>query len=211
MNLYLEIENAIKRIKGKIVLDHISLEMEKGKIYGLRGINGSGKTMLMRAIAGLLHLTEGKVMVAGKTIGKEISFPESLGLFIESPAFISRYTGHKNLLLLAELKEGIATFEVEETLKNVGLDPGDRRTYRKYSLGMKQRLGIACALMEHPELILLDEPFNALDESGVAQIRELIIKEKERGALIILSCHDQAELESLSDEIFYMRDGKILS
>lgn len=207
--MYISIKNLNKTIKGKIILEDISMELKKGGIYGLQGINGSGKTMLMRAICGLIHPTSGTIVVNGMEIGKDCSFPQSLGILIENPAFISRYTGLKNLMMLASLQDKVSEIEVREALIRVGLNPDDKRTYRKYSLGMKQRLGVACAVMEHPDLIILDEPINSLDEEGIQLVRNLILLEKERGALIILSCHDKDELKILSDEIYIISEGKI--
>ena len=197
----------IKRIK---ILDDINLSFEDGKIYGINGENGSGKTMLMRAIAGLIRPNSGTVEIDGKILFKDISFPESLGILIETPGFISKYSGYKNLLVISSLKKSIGTNEICETLKRVGLDPLDKRAYHKYSLGMKQRLGVACAIMEHPKIILLDEPTNALDEEGVGQIRDIVIEEKNAGALIIIACHDKEILGYLSDEIISIHAGKIL-
>lgn len=204
-----QILNMSKTISGARVLENISLDLRGGKIYGLSGKNGSGKTMLMRAICGLIRPSQGEVRIDGKTLGKALSFPPSVGALIESPSFIPKYTGLKNLRILAAIQNKIGDAEIRDMLSQVGLDPDDRRCYRKYSLGMKQRLGIACALMEAPELILLDEPVNALDDSGVTLVRTLLQKARSRGALVILSAHDKRELELLSDEIYYIADGKI--
>ena len=207
--MILELSHVTKKIKGVTVLDDISLSLSSGHIYGIKGKNGSGKTMLMRAIAGLIRLSDGSVVWDGKVLHKDISSPESIGVLIENPAFLPGYTGRKNLELLASLKGGTPREQIDEALLAVGLDPKDRRTYRKYSLGMKQRLGIACAIMEHPKLILLDEPINAIDEKGVPQISNLLHHEKERGALIILTCHDTEELYQLADTVIFIEEGKL--
>ena len=201
--------NLTKVIHKTTVLKDISLSLEKGKIYGLRGVNGSGKTMLMRAICGLIIPTTGCVLVDGKILGKDISFPPSVGLLIESPAFLPGYTGLENLKLIASLKNTATEDEIAEMMRAVRLDPFDRRTYRKYSLGMKQKLGIACALMENPELILLDEPFNALDDSSAEAVKCLVRQQKKKGALIVLACHELTLLENLSDEIIFIEEGQI--
>ena len=205
----IQVVEVTKRIRKNLILDNVSLEMESGKIYGLQGPNGSGKTMLMRLLCGLIKANNGKVLIDGKEIGKDIDFPESVGLLIENPAFWGNYTGLKNLELLAELQKRIDMEQIRETIRDVGLDPEDKRHFSKYSLGMKQRLGIAAAIMEKPELILLDEPTNALDEKGVAEICSLIRKEKERGALIVIACHDAEILEDLADEIYTIYEGKV--
>lgn len=205
------ITNMTKSLKGRVVLDKINLTMESGTIYGLKGKNGSGKTMLMRAVAGLIYPTKGTVEIDGKVLGRDISFPDSIGLLIENPAFLPEYTGAVNLELLAKIKNKINKDDINKALADVGLDPNDKRTYSKYSLGMKQRLGIAAAIMENPELIILDEPINALDESGAQLVRELIIRHKERGALIIVACHDKDELEFLSDEIIEISEGSVVN
>lgn len=205
----IQVVEVTKRIRKNLILDNVSLEMESGKIYGLQGPNGSGKTMLMRLLCGLIKANKGKVLLDGKEIGKDIDFPESVGLLIENPAFWGNYTGLKNLELLAELQKRIDTEQIRETIRDVGLDPDDKRHFSKYSLGMKQRLGIAAAIMEKPEIILLDEPTNALDERGVAEICDLIRREKERGALIVIACHDADILEDLADEIYTIYEGKV--
>ena len=207
--MVIKIENYTKIIKKSVILDKINLEMESGYIYGFKGINGSGKTMLMRAICGLIYPTFGSVMIDNKTIGKDISFPESVGILIENPSFINNYTAKENLQVLASIKNIIDTDKINETLSRVGLCSDDKRIYRKYSLGMKQKLGIAAAVMESPKLIILDEPLNALDASGVVLVKEILKKEKKRGALIIISCHDSIDLEEMSDYIISLEDGKI--
>ena len=205
----IQVVEVTKRIRKNLILDNVSLEMKSGNIYGLQGPNGSGKTMLMRLLCGLIKANKGKVLLDGKEIGKDIDFPESVGLLIENPAFWGNYTGLKNLELLAELQKRIDTEQIRETIRDVGLDPDDKRHFSKYSLGMKQRLGIAAAIMEKPEIILLDEPTNALDERGVAEICDLIRREKERGALIVIACHDADILEDLADEIYTIYEGKV--
>lgn len=208
--MYIEIRNLYKKIKGVTVLENINIKFSKGKIYGLQGKNGSGKTMLMRAICGLIIPTEGTVNINGEILHKDISFPKSLGALIENPAFLANYTGSQNLKLLSSVNGKVSDNEITSALKSVGLDPNDKRVYKKYSLGMKQRLGIACAIMGSPEIIVLDEPINALDESGVMQIRDILLQIKSNGAIIILACHDKNELELLSDEIIKMECGRIV-
>lgn len=206
----IEINNLTKKIHGMTVLEDITVSFEPGKIYGLSGKNGSGKTMLMRSISGLIKPSSGEILIDGRILGKDFSFPPSIGVLIENPSFISKYTGFKNLKLLASVQNKINDEDINTILKNVGLNPNDKRVYRKYSLGMKQRLGIACALMEKPDIILLDEPINALDETGVKLVQDLLKIEKSRGAIIIISCHDKEELEFLSDEVLMMAEGKIV-
>lgn len=203
------IDHVTKTIKGAVILDDVRLTLRGGTVYGLQGVNGSGKTMLMRLIAGLIRPTSGKVTIDGKILGKDLDFPGSMGLLIENPAFLDGHTGLKNLELLAQIKGEIGLPQIKETLRDVGLKPEDPRKFKKYSLGMKQRLGIAAALMEKPELILLDEPTNALNDRGVARICALIRRERDRGALIVLACHDASILEGLADEIYKVSEGKI--
>lgn len=204
------INELTKKIHNSIVLDNINVTFESGKIYGLSGKNGSGKTMLMRSICGLIRPSSGNISIDGAILGKDISFPPSIGVLIENPAFISKYTGFKNLKMLASIQNKISDNDIKKILEDVGLNPEDKRSYRKYSLGMKQRLGIACALMENPDIILLDEPINALDESGINLVKKLLLSAREKGSIIIISCHDKEELEFLSDEIYTLYDGKII-
>lgn len=205
----IEVRNLTKRISGNLILDNINIKMTDGKIYGLKGKNGSGKTMLMRAICGLILPTEGEVIIDGQVLGKDISFPNSLGALIESPGFIANYSGFKNLKILSEIQDKIDDNKINEILAMVGLDPKEKKKFKKYSLGMKQKLGIAAAIMEEPEIIILDEPTNALDESSVISLRKTLQKYRDAGALIIISCHDSEELEFLSDEIFFMENGRL--
>ena len=205
----IQIVNYTKEIKGRIVLDSVSLTFHPGRIYGLKGVNGSGKTMLLRAVCGLIYPTQGYVEIDGERLGKDISFPRSISALIESPAFLDNFTGYKNLEMIASLKEVATKEDIENALREVGLDPHDTRTYRKYSLGMKQKLGLACCFMENPDIILLDEPFNALDEESVEKVKKIILKHKERGALIVLACHDGESLSSLSDEIYNIVEGRV--
>ena len=194
--MYLEIQNLSKTISKNPILRNITIGMERGKIYGLRGKNGSGKTMLMRAICGLILPTEGSVSIDGEVLGKDISFPRSIGALIENPGFIANYSGLKNLQILAAIQNHIGQKDIEAIMEQLGLDSAEK-------------LGIAAAVMENPDLIILDEPINALDEKSVEIVKQLLLNHKERGALIIISCHDREELEFLSDEVFCMEDGQI--
>ncbi len=198
-----------KCMRGTSVLDNITLEIPPGRTVGLAGPNGSGKTMLMRALLGLIKPTSGTVALDGKTLWKDLSFPPSVGVLLEGPAFLAHQTGVENLVMLASVQGKIDRNACEEAIRDVGLDPLDRRPYRKYSLGMKQRLGIAAAIMEHPRLIVLDEPTNALDASGVETIKDIVRREQRRGATVIIACHDASTLRELADEIYYLAEGHI--
>ena len=192
MGTVVRLEHYTKSFKKVTVLEDINLTLESGKVIGLKGKNGSGKTMLMRAISGLILPTSGKVFINDRELGKQISFPPSIGLLIENPSFISNYTGFKNLKILASIQNRINDEEIKEAIRKVGLDPDDTRTFKKYSLGMKQRLGIAAAIMEKPDIVILDEL-------------------KANGSLIIIACHDTEELNYLSDEIYEIYEGQIVS
>ena len=204
-----QIKNYTKIIKKKTILDNVTLKFESGKIYGLKGINGSGKTMLLRAICGLIYPTSGSIIINNEILGKDISFPRSIGALIESPAFLPNFTGLENLKMLAAMKNVVTEQDICSVIDAVGLVHSDKKVFRKYSLGMKQKLGIAAALMEHPDIIILDEPFNALDEKSVKIVKELILNEKKRGALVILACHDSASLYELSDIVYEIEEGVI--
>ncbi|MCD7785447.1 MAG: ATP-binding cassette domain-containing protein [Oscillospiraceae bacterium] len=208
--MILELQNVTKTIKGVTILDNITLTMQGGKVYGFQGKNGSGKTMLMRLICGLIKPTSGQVIINGEILGKDISFPRSVGVLIENPSFLSEYTAFKNLKLLSDLRDNLSDDELKAILSDVGLDPVDKRKYRNFSLGMKQKLGIAAAVMGEPELVILDEPINAVDDAGVENIRHILARLKENGSLIIVACHDREELELISDEILKIDAGRIL-
>lgn len=206
----LEIKNLSKTIKGTLILDNISVSFSSGTIYGLRGRNGCGKTMFMRCICGLIIPTSGTITIDGRQLHKDMSVPDSIGALIENPSFLPQYTGYKNLKILATLAGNITDEEIRMALERVGLDPQDKRVYRKYSLGMKQKLGIANAIMGEPDIIVLDEPINALDEESVKKIKNELIRLSEKGKLIIIVCHDREELEFLSDVIYEMKNGRII-
>lgn len=206
----IEIKEYSKIIKEKKILDHVDYKFEAGKIYGLHGRNGSGKTMLIRAIAGLIYPTTGKIVVNGKVLHEEISFPENMGIIIENVNMYPMYDSVTNLKILANIRRKIGIDEIKNTLQRVGLNPDDKTKVGRYSLGMKQKLAIAQAIMEDPELLLLDEPTNALDEESVQLIRQILIEKRENGATIIIASHNKEDLEVLSDEILEMRDGKLL-
>lgn len=203
------VKNITKVIRGTTVLDSVSMEMKSGEIVGLRGENGSGKTMLMRMIAGLIFPTQGSVQIDGRVLGKELAFPEEMGILLENPTFLENYTGYQNLRMLASIQNRIGEEEIKKAIRRVGLEWDDRKKYRKYSLGMKQRLGIAAAVMEMPQLIILDEPSNALDDQGCEMLRQIIREEKARNALILVSSHDGSLLEEIADTIYIMKNGHL--
>lgn len=193
--------NIHKKIKGKTILNDISLEMETGNIYGFWGRNGSGKTMLFRALSGLMKIDSGNIYWNDKELHKDFAVLPSQGIVLEHAGLYPNKTGVENLLYLAQLKGVIGKREVEEAIQRVGLDPADKRVFGKYSMGMKQRLVIAQAIMEKPDVIMLDEPTNGLDEAGIKEIRKLIEQEKERGALILLASHNQDDMKILADQV----------
>ena len=207
----IEIRNVTKVIKKTRVIDNVDITFEGGKIYGLSGKNGCGKTMLMRLISGLIYPTEGEVVIDGKILGRDCSFPKSIGLLIENPAFLEEYTAYENLRMLNGVGGNrLDKEEILSLIQSVGLDPHDSRKYYKFSLGMRQRLGIAAAIMGKPDVILLDEPINAIDEDGVSEIRDLVRSLSGEDRIIIIACHDKEEMEYMADEIIYMKDGKIV-
>lgn len=207
---FIEIVNYTKIIRKQVVLDNINLNIEQGKIYGFVGSNGSGKTMLFRAICGLIKPTKGYIKIQGETLHKDISFPREVGVIIESPGFWDHLTGFENLKLLANIKNIIGNEEIKFALERVGLKKDDTREFKKYSLGMKQRLAVAQAIMESPNLLILDEPTNALDEDGVKLIRNIILEENKRGATVLIASHNKEDIYTLADKTFKMVDGKLV-
>lgn len=204
------IENVSKDIKKLPIITNVSLRLESGKIYGLRGKNGAGKTMLLRLICGLVLPTSGKITIDNKELGKDISFPDSVGVLIENPGLITNYSGIKNLTTLASIKNEINQDTIVDLMNYFDLEPSNSKKVKHYSLGMKQKIGIISAVMENPKIILLDEPLNGLDEESNRKVLDLLTMRKEQGALIIVASHDKEELDFLADEIIEMKDGKVL-
>lgn len=200
------VEHVYKSFGKEKVLEDVNLTIEKGKIFGVVGNNGSGKTVLMKCICGFLQADSGKITINGKVIGKDCDFPESLGMIIETPGFLPNISGYKNLKILAGLKAIIGKEEILKSLERVGLDPYMKKPVAKYSLGMRQRLGIAQAIMENPDVLILDEPFNGLDKTGVKHMRELLKELKNQGKSILLASHNAQDIEELCDDVHEMED-----
>ena len=201
-------EHVTKKIGGNVILQDVNLNLEPGCVYGIEGTNGSGKTMLMRMIAGLIYPTQGKVLIQGKEISGGKAYPVNLGMLIENPAFLDSRSGFANLKLLAEIRNTVTDDDIRECIRRVGLDPDDRKKYKKYSLGMKQRLGIALALVGEPDLLILDEPINGLDPQGIVEVRETIQKlAKERGMTICISSHILEELSKIATDYGIIHNG----
>lgn len=209
----IEVKNLCKTINKNMVLDNINLHMVSGQVYGFQGINGSGKTMFMRALIGLIHPTSGKILINQKELGKDMDFSKSIGFLLENPTFLDMYSGPDNLRLLAGVDNNISADminkEIDSLIEEVGLKSAGNKKYKKYSLGMKQRLGIAAAVLGNPDIVVLDEPTNALDDDGKDMVKCIVKMQKERGALVIISCHEMQTLEELSDEIVRLKEGRI--
>lgn len=208
MKEVVKVEHVSMVFGEEMVLKDVSFEFEEGKIYGIIGNNGSGKTVLMKCICGFLVPTRGKIFVNYKQVGKDVDFPEDMGIIIETPGFLPNLTGFKNLELLASIQNKIGADVIRETLEKVGLDCKSKKPVAKYSLGMRQRLGIAQAIMEDPSILILDEPFNGLDKKGVAHIHQLILELKNRNKTIILSSHSQNDIDVLCDVVCEMDAGE---
>ena len=202
-------ENVTKRIGKKEILKDVNLTMEPGHIYGFIGKNGSGKTMLFRVLSGLMHMSSGEIRLDNQILHEDIKVLPSLGLIIENAGLYPELTGLNNLRLLAKINHKIGDAEICNAIRRVGLDPYDKRSFRKYSLGMKQRIIIAQAIMETPDIIMLDEPTNALDIEGVDEIRNIIMEEKERGALILIASHNTDDITLLADTVYSVCNGLI--
>ena len=207
MNAVIDVKNVTKRYGVNEVLKDVSLTCEAGKIYGLIGRNGSGKTVLLKSICGFVIPTAGEVRVWGKQVGKDVDFPENIGFIIESPGFLLQESGLRNLKHLASIRGKIGIDEIRQSMTTVGLDPDLKRPVGKYSLGMRQRLGIAQAIMEQPDLLILDEPMNGLDNQGVEHIRSVLLSLKEKGVTIVLASHFKEDISYLCDEVYQMGAG----
>lgn len=205
----IELIHVTKKFGQELVLKEVNLTLEQGRVYGIVGNNGSGKTVLMKCICGFLIPTTGLIQVFGSSIGQDVDFPESLGVIIETPGFLTNLTGRKNLEILAGMRRKIGPAEIQQVLEKVGLDPALKKPVANYSLGMRQRLGIAQAIMEDPKLLILDEPFNGLDKHGVGEIRKLLLELKEEGKTILLASHNEEDIRILCDEVYEM-DGGVL-
>ncbi len=210
METCIEVQNAVKRFRDQVVLKNISISFEKGQIHGIVGRNGSGKTVLFKCICGLMHPEEGVILVNGKRVGRDVDMPEDIGAIIEAPGFLPNYSGYKNLRFLANIRRKIGKEEILNVLKTVGLDPESRKHVGKYSLGMRQRLGIAQAIMEDPEILILDEPMNGLDNAGVQDIRALLLELKAQGKTILLASHNHEDIAALCDTVHEMDGGVLL-
>lgn len=209
MNTIVDIKNVTKQYGANKVLKDVSMTCETGKIYGLIGRNGSGKTVLLKCICGLVIPTSGEVSVWGQSVGKDVDFPENIGFIIESPGFLLQESGLSNLKHLASIRGKIGIDEIRESMNTVGLDPDLKLHVGKYSMGMRQRLGIAQAIMEKPKLLVLDEPMNGLDNQGVEHIRSLLLALKESGVTILLASHFKDDIAYLCDEVYQMDAGII--
>ncbi|MGG0717217.1 ABC transporter ATP-binding protein [Robertmurraya massiliosenegalensis] len=207
----LEVKGINKRIKNNMILSNIDLKLHKGVVYGFVGRNGSGKTMLFRALSGLMKIDSGKIIYQKKQLHKDFPILPNLGITLENADLYPEFTGLKNLQLLAKLNNKIDDSQIRTAIERVGLDPNDKRTYKKYSLGMKQRIVLAQAIMEKPDIIMLDEPTNSLDEGGVKQIRQVILEEKQRGAMILLASHNKEDIDLLADQVFYLDNGRLFN
>lgn len=206
MEEIVKVENVTKQYKNETVLNNVSVNFYPNKIYGIVGKNGAGKTVLFKCILGFVHPTEGSVHVLGKQIGKDVDFAESTGMIIEAPGFIKNYSAFENLKYLARIRNQISDSDIKNAIEMVGLDPNSKKKVGKFSLGMRQRLGIAQALMENPKLIILDEPMNGLDRDGIKIVKELLLKLREEGKTIIMASHYEEDM-SICDEIYEMDRG----
>lgn len=203
----IELENVTKTFKDVDVVKSVSVTFRSGEIAGIVGRNGSGKTVLFKMICGLLHPSNGTITVDGKVIGKDMDFPKSLGCIIETPGFLPYESGYRNLRDLASIRHRVGKDRVRDVIVQVGLDPDSRKPVGKYSMGMRQRLGIAQAIMEDPDILVLDEPMNGLDEDGVYEIRKLLLELKEQGKTILIASHNHEDIDMLCDSVYRMKSG----
>jgi len=202
-------DNVSLILNKRQILSHISLELHNGKIYGLVGNNGCGKTMLMKCICGFVHPTEGKIEADGKVIGKDVDYLPDAGIILETPGFIGYYSGLQNLKVLAGINHKIGQEQIRDAMRRVGLDPDLKLAVKKYSLGMRQRLGLAQAIMENPSVLILDEPMNGLDRKGVEEVRRILLDLKALDKLLLIASHSAEDIKILCDKVFEMDSGKI--
>lgn len=207
----IQLDAVSKKIHDRLILEDVSLDVPTGAIYGIRGPNGAGKSMLLRIVCGLVIPTSGTVRVFSQMIGKDREFPDHTGALIDAPGFLPHHSGRRNLELLAMIRRQIGPDEVRAAIRRVGLDPDDRRPVRQYSTGMRQRLGLAQAIMEHPKLLVLDEPTRGIDVQGVEDVHRLLKNLKEEGVTILLTSHDEVETRLLCDEVFLLEAGRLIS
>ncbi len=207
---YIVVDDVTKMFGKETAVDHLSLSIEQGEIHGLIGRNGSGKTVLMKMICGFLQPTQGTVTVGGKQIGRECDFPPETGVIIEAPGFCTSMSGYENLKALAGIRGWVGRTEIRKVMRKVNLDPNSRKRVSGYSMGMRQRLGIAQAIMEEPKLLILDEPFNGLDRKGAAEIRDLLLELREQGTTIVVSSHYYEDIEYLCDAVTELDHGRIV-
>lgn len=203
------LDHVVKVLRGHTVIDDVSMELCSGNIYGIVGSNGSGKTMLLRIISGLILPTSGEVTVDGAVLGKDISFPPDIGILIEKPEFLGHMTGLENLQLLAEIREKVSVGQIREFMDMFDLDPDATKPMRKYSLGMKQKVGIIQAVMEDQNILVLDEAFNALDEKSAGTLRDLLSKYRNDGKLIVVTSHHREDIDLLCDCVYHISNGKV--
>ena len=207
MDIVISINNAVKKFRQAVVLDNVSAEFERGKVHGLIGRNGSGKTMLMKCICGIVPLTSGSISVDGKVIGKDTGILKNAGVIIETPGFLPGYSAYDNLKFLASINRKIGKDEIKAAIRSVGLNPDDKKHVGKFSLGMKQRLGLAQAIMEDPYLLILDEPMNGLDKDGVKDMRQYLLDLKAQGKTILIASHSAEDIDVLCDTVCEMDKG----
>ena len=209
MSLAIEVKNVTKAFKETVAVNNVSVSFEKGKIHGIVGRNGSGKTVLFKCICGLFPVTSGEITVLGQEIGDGKQVPQGLGAIIETPGFLPNCSGFRNLYYLMALSGKVDKERIRSAIRQVGLDPDSKKHVGKYSMGMRQRLGLAQALMEDPELLILDEPMNGLDKSGVDEMRQLLLQLKEQGKIILIASHNPDDVRILCDTLYEMDAGTI--
>ncbi len=205
----ISVNNVTKKFRDIAVLSNVSLNIEGSQIVGIIGRNGSGKTVLMKCICGFLSIESGEISVYGKRVGKDVDFPDNIGIIIETPGFLSNFSGFSNLWQLAKIKGRISKDDVRSAIKRVGLNPDDKKHVGKYSLGMRQRLGLAQAIMENPDLLILDEPMNGLDKDSVKDMRQYLLDLKSQGKSILIASHSAEDIDVLCDTVYEMDKGKI--